>query len=130
MFGSSLADHNSVFDIAVAAAVAVALCVKRIVPNPDTDVINAVFAENLVDALFHALMVVVLHAACSQCRHTGGIHAENKLFRQIFHLFDVQGIGGHRSDSRCVRMDGIALLRAIRIVAGAASRQQQAHQQK
>ena len=76
-----LANGNGIFNIAVAAAVAVARCVEGIVPDADTDVVDAVFTEDLIDILFGAFVVIVLHAALFQRGHAGGIHAHDEILR-------------------------------------------------
>ena len=89
----TLAYFHRIVDIAVAAAVAVALRIVGIVPDTDTDIIDAVLAQDLVDILFRAVEVKKLHTALFQRGNAGGIHAHNKIIGQILYLLHIQSIG-------------------------------------
>ena len=122
VFRCPLSDGHRVVNIAVASAVAVARPVKRIVPDADTDIVDAVFGQNAVNILFLSFVVIIPDTALFQRRNAGSIHAQNEIRGQILHLLHNQRIGGH---SRLCRFGFHRLL-----LPRAAARQQQAQQHR
>ena len=93
ILSGTFADFHRIVDVAVAAAVAVAVCIVGIVPDTDTDIIDAVLAQDLIDILFRSVEVKILHTALFQRRNAGGIHAHDKILGQILYLLHIQSIG-------------------------------------
>ena len=79
--GSSFSDLHRRGCIAVSAAEAVSVPVKRIVPDPHPDRVNAVLRQNLKQVLFPAFKVIVFNAALLLGEYAGNIHAEDEILR-------------------------------------------------
>ena len=88
ILGGAFSDGNGIFNIAVTAAISLAIGCIGVVPDPDTDIVDAIVAQDLIDILRTAVMVIIANAALFQCRHTGSIHAYDEIIRHIFHFFD------------------------------------------
>ena len=86
----SFADGHGIFNIAVAAAIAVAVFIKGIVPYANANIVDSVFRKNLINILFDSVVVVVLDSACFKRGYCRSIHTHNKVFGHIFNLFNVK----------------------------------------
>ena len=93
--GGTLTDLNRIFNITVAAAIAVSVRVKGIIPYTHADVVDSVFGEDLINILFHTVMVIIANPARLKRRHCGCIHTKNKILRDILHLFHIERFGNH-----------------------------------
>ena len=103
--GGTFAYLNGIIYVAVAAAIAVSVGIKGVVPYADADIVDAVFAENFIDILFRTVIVIIFHAALFKGRHAGGIHAHDEVFGQVLHLFHIESIGcGHRHSGAFLRL--------------------------
>ena len=91
----TLADLNSVVNITVTAAVAVAVLIIGIVPDSDTDVIYAVVGKDLIDVLLTAVKIIVFHTAFFKRGDAGGIHTHDKALGKVVNLSYVEAVGGN-----------------------------------
>ena len=78
-------------NIAVAAAVAMTLGIEGIIPDSDADVGDAGVRQHLKDIRRVAFRVSVDNAAGFLRENAGGVHAENEILRQVFHLPHIEG---------------------------------------
>ena len=91
---STLTDLDSVVDITVTAAVALAILVIRIVPDSDTDVIYAVVRKNFIYVLLCAVKIVVFHTAFLKGGNGRCVHTHDKVLGQVLNLSYVKAVGG------------------------------------
>ena len=92
VLGGTLTDLNSIVNIAVSAAVAVSVLIKRIVPDSDTDIVYTVGREDLVNVLLAAVIIVVLNAAGLKRRNCRGVHTHNEALGKVLNLLNVERI--------------------------------------
>ena len=114
-------DLDSGVDVVVAAAVAVAGAVIRIVPHAHADHVDPVRGQDRKQILFLAVEVIILHAAALLGQDARHVHPEDEILRQVLDLSDVQRIGAH------VRS---LPLRCGRLAVAGAKQQRRAKQQR
>ena len=90
--GCPFPDLHRGTDITVAAAEAVAVCVIRIVPDPDADIVDPVVRQQPEQVRFISIEIVIFHTAGFFRQHAGDVHAEDKILRQVLHLLHVQRV--------------------------------------
>ena len=91
--GGPLTDFDGVVEVAISTAISLAVGGKWVVPYSNTDIVNAVFSKNLINILRLAIVIGILYTAIFQCWYAGGIHAENKVRRQILYFLYPECIG-------------------------------------
>ena len=83
-----LADLYCGCEVIVTATIAISVCIKRIVPYSDTDIVDSTFRQQVEESLviqFFSCKIVIFYTAVFQ-RYIGRyIHAADKIIRQVFH---------------------------------------------
>ena len=90
VFCRARADLDRLVDVVVAAAVAVALRVVRMVPYAHADMRDAVFRQRFEHVLLLAGKVIILYAALLLGNDRGRIHAHDEIVGQVLDLPDIQ----------------------------------------
>ena len=111
----ALPDLQGIFDVAVAAAVAAALGVIGVVPDPHADVGHPVFRQDLEQILLLPVEVIEADAAPLLGDQRGHVHTHDEVLRQILHLQHAQLLLFRRRRLRGCGLDrGSLLLRLLR----------------
>ena len=83
---------DCILNIAVSTSKTVTLCIKGIVPDSDANVVDSVIIQGFIYIGFFSVKIIVFYATVFQGRNTGCIHTEDKVFRQVFDRFHIQGV--------------------------------------